>query len=845
MKDVLLLIISFIVATMSTSTSLQAQGKKEIHVIPEPRSVKWTGDQFTVTRSTVIVLGTGSGDEEQFAANQLNDQLKEYRGFRLKIAREGKLAPGTNFIFLGNPERSPLAKRLGTQRQLSLSDQMKDEGYVLDVNKQGVAVLASSPRGLYYGCMTFNQIVKPVGKALNVPGVRIEDYPLLKMRGVTDDISRGQVSTLDNFKKIVRFLSRYKMNLYMPYLEDMFTFKKHPLIGKGRGALTAEEVKELDEYGKKYHVEIVPIFESLGHCENILIKPEYVKYAEMPGATCLNPSDETTYQLLDDLLSDLCAAFSSPYFHMAADETWDVGLGASKERVQKLGVAEVHAEHYKRVYDILKKYEKRVMMYGDIILNNPTILDQIPKDVIIMDWQYWGQDHYSSVETFKKSGFSFVVSPAVWNFGRVFPNYLNSVVNIQNLARDGYNNGALGLLTSNWGDNGGENLREFLWYGYAWTAECGWSPTTADNLTFNQKFFPNFFGTTRNELEIIYAILSDISNQVQFDELWRHPFLPPVPESLPPWLWKIQSLETEMPIVLKLLEDAAPHVIRNSDHLQYLAFAAKEGMWFARKMKCAEQIRRLRQSTLPPEAKETTRGKVIEMANEVVKELKGLKEEFRRIWLLTNLEANLHLLMARYDRQIAYWEEKIEQLRNDRLWVDPIIESVWIYHPDAQPGEKKGTQVAHAFFRRMFESREKIQSALLQLVGCTHAKVYVNGAFLGEVYARPTLSLTVEDDRIRLFDMKPLLASGKNSVAVEVLNYDKNQSAGVNVYAEIAAGNVMQKVLTDSTWSVSSKEEPNWMAKDFDDSKWSKAIVRPGQTIVRPNFATGRKSWIE
>jgi len=844
MKRTILFIVFFLIMSMPISKSLYTQGKGAVQIIPEPRKIEYTGVPFTITRSTIIILATGSGEEEQFTARQLNDLIKEHKGFSLKITIEGKGAPGSNFVFFGNPERSPLAKKLSTQRQLSLSARMKEEGYVLDVNKQGVAILGLSSRGLYYGCMTLNQIIKPSGKSLVVPGVKVEDYPLLKMRGVTDDISRGQVSTLENFKKIIRFLSRYKMNVYMPYLEDMFTFKKHPLIGKGRGALSDEEVKELDEYGKKYHVEIIPIFETLGHCENILIKPEYLKYAEMPGATCLNTSDEATYQLLDELLSDLCAAFSSSYFHMAADESWDVGLGASKERVQKLGLAEVHAEHYKRVYDILKKYGKRVIMYGDIILNNPTILDKIPRDIVIMDWHYWGQDHYPSVETFKKTGFPFIVSPAVWNFGQVFPNYLNTFVNIQNIAKDGYNNGGMGLVTSNWGDNGGENLRELLWYGYAWTAECGWSPTTADNLAFNKKFFPDFFGTMRSEPEIIYTILSDVSNQIHFGELWRHPFLP-LQESQPPLLWRIQSFETRMPLVLKLIEEAAHYVTRNRDHLEYLAFVAREGLWFAKKIKRAEEIKKLTQLPPPAGEKEMVKRKVIEMAAEVVQELKGLKEEFRWLWLLTNREANLHLLMARYDRQIAYWEEKIDHVKNDHLWVDPIIESAWIYHPDAHPGEKNASQIAHAFFRKTFELTGNIKSALLQLLGDTHAKVYVNGTFLGEVYARPTLSLTVENERIKLFDMKPLLTAGKNTIAVEVMNYDMNHSAGVNIYSEITSNGMVQKVMTDSTWLVSSKEESNWTAKNLDDAKWSKAIVRPGWTIVRPNFATGRKSWIE
>jgi N-acetyl-beta-hexosaminidase len=128
--------------------------------------------------------------------------------------------------------------------------------------------------------MTLLQMMRPAGKTATVPGASVLDFPHHVMRGISDDISRGQVSTLENFKKIVRFIARYKMNTYSLYMEDMFTFRNHPLIGKGRGALTAAELKELDAYAKRYFVDILPAFQTLGHCENLLSIPEYLGYAE-------------------------------------------------------------------------------------------------------------------------------------------------------------------------------------------------------------------------------------------------------------------------------------------------------------------------------------------------------------------------------------------------------------------------------------------------------------------------------------------------------------------------------------------------------------------------------------
>ena len=178
------------------------------------------------------------------------------------------------------------------------------------------------------------------------------------------------------------------MNTYMLYLEDMLQFDAYPSIGKGRGRLTKEEVKEIVSYAKEHFIEVIPIFQTLGHYENILTQDKFLKYAEFPGAASLNVSNDSTYVFLDKMLKEVFELFPSKYFHMGADESYDVGLGASKHLVDSTDIATVHTNHYKKIYNICKKYGKKVLMYGDIILKHPEILSKIPKDIIIVDWHY-------------------------------------------------------------------------------------------------------------------------------------------------------------------------------------------------------------------------------------------------------------------------------------------------------------------------------------------------------------------------------------------------------------------------------------------------------------------------
>jgi hypothetical protein len=849
MKQIVSLLLCMLVAGLLGYAQEAGQARNTLHVIPTPQEVTRHQSKFRITSQTRIILGEGIQAEDEFAAEQLNGGLSELKGPQLKIARERTARSIlTNTVFIG-PPRGPFAQRWLKSTKTVLGPELREEGYVLRVDSNGAVIIAESPRGRFYGVMTLLQMLEREKRSTVVPGVIIRDWPLQEIRGITDDLSRGQVSTMENFKKIIRLLARYKLNVYSPYIEDIFVFRTHPRIGKGRGELTAAEMKELDAYAKRFYVEVIPIFETLGHWENILILPEYVHLAEFPGAHTINVSDEAVYKVLDEMIGELSAAFSSPYFNMAADESWDVGLGANKERVAASDLATVHAEHYKRLFAILHKYKKKPMMYGDVILHNPTILEKIPKDVLIVDWHYGASDQYSSPRTFREAGFPYVVSPAVWNFTGPFPNYVNTIANVQNLNRDGYLNGSRGLLTSNWNDYGGEALRELNYYGYAWTAECAWQPLKADVSSFDERFFPAFFGNERAGLlgRIVYSLLGNPLNQMNWHDLWRHPVLPDR-ASFGPSLWRGTSLQSTVPLIAQLLEELESAATRNRDHLPYLEFVNRLNGWFTDKLAVSSAIRQWSQDSSDVAHRDSMKAMALQSVGVLVQNLKGLKEDFSALWLRTNRKANLQYLLQRYDRQADYWNETLEGISRGNGVPDPTIQSEWLYHPDGNPGVRDTTarQVRKAFFRKTFTLSQPTTSAKLQLIGDTYAKVSVNGVEVGEVLARRSLSLVVEHQRVKMWEVGSLLRPGNNVIAVEAANFDQFGSAGINILMELQSGEATTTIKTDSTWRVSEPVAGQWKSSEFDDGEWKPAAVRQYPNVVlRPNFATGRLSWIE
>ncbi|MEX2287289.1 MAG: beta-N-acetylhexosaminidase, partial [Planctomycetaceae bacterium] len=377
-------------------------------VVPTPRDVEPQDGSFTVDASTPLVLSPQATEGERFAAERLRDSLRELFNLPLAIQSDAESAASAKSIVIGKPDAFPEVASRMKKYGLTLSEKMRKEGYVLGVGNDGVVIGALSDAGVLYGTMTLRQMIQAREAAMPLPGVKIHDWPYLGMRGIQDEISYGQVSTMENFKDIIRFLALYKMNTMFVYIEDMFQFKKYPTIGVGRGALSKEQVDELEAFAKPYNVQIIPIFEMLGNQGALLMLDEVRPFAEYPGAHSFATND-AAFEFLTNCFEELIEAFDSKYFHAGLDESWDLGYGKTEEAVKRDGRGPVHAAHYRRLNELLKGRGKTMIMYADIILTRPEILKLIPKDIILMDWQYDPAEHYPTLDTLAKYDFPLMV----------------------------------------------------------------------------------------------------------------------------------------------------------------------------------------------------------------------------------------------------------------------------------------------------------------------------------------------------------------------------------------------------------------------------------------------------
>jgi len=793
-----------------------------LSVIPVPQSIKYKSGSFGIPASINISYSTEDSRNKN-TADLIASSISEK--YNLKSAYS-TLEEST--ISLSLFESSDPALN-------SFPEEKREEGYKIQITEKHISLKAFNSKGLFYAAMSLIQMIENTPDN-NLPLVEIVDYPDLRIRGISDDISRGQVSTLDNFKRIISFISKYKMNTYLPYLEDMVVFDKYPSIGKDRGALTKNEIKELVEFATLHFIDVIPVFQTLGHYENILSFPEFVKYAEYPGAASLCVSDDKIYPFLEDMLKEIFPLFPSKYFHMGADESYDVGLGRSKDLLKKSNIATLHANHYKKVYDICKKYGKEVMMYGDIILDLPEILTQIPKDITIVDWHYRPDYYYSSTQKFKEHGFKYIVSPSVWNFPTTFPANVNAIPNIYYMIKNGLQNNAVGMINSNWGDYGAETFKELILFGYAYSAQCSWNFSKSDLYSFSTDYFDNFFGVKNFEGYRIYQTLSNSLNQMIWHEVWRHPLLP---QRTTPW-WetsvtttaKLSWLKGSVPEISANISKLKKIATKNLDHIDILEFYTSFNSYLALKLETQALFQNYQSLN------DEQHNNLIPIVERNISELNALKEKYKTLWLRYYKKDNLNMIEDKFNRLISYFAEIKEQLIADTALFpySPVMTNDWIYI------KIKGDSLSsNSEFFTEFDLEKLPSQALIQLIADSYAKLYINEKFIDEVFVRGSLSLYTEYKRIKTIDVLPYLKKGHNNIRLEVVNYRPKGAAGFNLISFMP-----DNIFSFDSYANDSLNNSRWFGRETGTKEWKNTVSKkyPNE-IIRPNFVTGRTSWIE
>ena len=652
------------------------------HLIPQPREMK-AGAYVVIPRSVTIVAASGG---DRFTATDLASTLAE-RGLRASVTAS---APAGFQISLARAD-SPLGKQVLDMTGVPFEEEQRAEGYAIVVDKGQAVVVAASAAGMFYGAQTVKQLVRTDGAEPQIYTATIRDWPAMRWRGMQDDLSRGPLPTLDFQKRQIRIFAAYKLNVYSPYYEHTFEYKSHPLMSAPGGVMTQDEVKELITYAKQFHVDVVPEQEAFGHLHHMLKFDIYGQLAESAHGHVLAPGQPGSIQVIKEWFAEIDSVFPSQFVHIGADETFELGLGQTRERVQKDSLGAVYIDFLKEIEAAIRKPGKRYLFWGDIAQGSPQLVKSLPKDMIAVAWNYWSFSNFDrSIKPFTDAGIETWVAPGVNNWNRVYPNNDVALRNIQGFVRDGQRFGSTGVLNTNWDDDG-EGIFNQVWYGVLFGAAASWQKGEASIPEFTGSFGLQFHGDPSGKIDAAQVKLSQAQallaksgpGEATTQLYWLDPFSAEGQIAAQ----KIRGVARESRILAESAmvlvaqarnalsgKEGSLTALRERDALEAMEMGARRIDFIGMKFQLADEIVRHYSAALDSVARGANpTHDLTEIASQINSRTQDLRdgyvlgrELYERSWRAENRPYWLYNVLGRFDIAAQTWIKRVDQFNQVR-----------------------------------------------------------------------------------------------------------------------------------------------------------------------------------
>ncbi|URC11746.1 family 20 glycosylhydrolase [Flavobacterium sp. B183] len=403
-------VIVFFLTLLSNAYSQKANREKGIQIIPKPKQLVLKQGNFQFSATTKFVV---SDDAQKEIVTVLINKFGSAAGFRPEISNT---IPKSNYV------------------QFKVDTALKNEAYLLEVNKENITITAKGNAGFIYGLESIRQLLpesiesKSRIKAVKweIPTLTITDEPRFQWRGLMLDLSRHFFDKNYILATIDR-LAMLKMNVLHLHLVDdqgwRIEIKKYPKLtevgawrvdqekapwnarqltnpdekGTYGGFLTQEELKEIVKYAAAKNIEIIPEIEMPAHVSSaIAAYPELACFNQRIGVPSggLWPitdiycaGKETTFEFLQNVIEEVIEIFPSKYIHIGGDEAtktnWEKCPNCQK-RMKDNGLKDAHElQSY-----FVKRMEQYINSKGKKIIGWDEILEGgLAPEATVMSWR--------------------------------------------------------------------------------------------------------------------------------------------------------------------------------------------------------------------------------------------------------------------------------------------------------------------------------------------------------------------------------------------------------------------------------------------------------------------------
>lgn len=239
-----------------------------------------------------------------------------------------------------------------------------------------------------------------------ISGASATEKENFSIRGIHVDL-RTQVMTMDALRSLAKEVAEDGLNTMLLEWEATFPFEENATICNSH-AYTKEEVRDFIAYAGSLGIEIIPIQHCFGHIEYVLNHERYAAAREgwnNFSQVCPLKTDECE-KIFRSIFSEVAAMHPSKYFHIGADETRQLGeCRECRAYLKNHSVSELYCNYISLMCKIVSELGKTPVIWGDILMKYPEAADNLPKDLIVMDWNYgWDIKFFGNIDNILKSG---------------------------------------------------------------------------------------------------------------------------------------------------------------------------------------------------------------------------------------------------------------------------------------------------------------------------------------------------------------------------------------------------------------------------------------------------------
>jgi hexosaminidase len=631
-------------------------------LLPRPQETHYGEGTLEASRLTIHFTSKPT-PEDRFAAEQLAAGLSAKTGTTIKI-REGR--GGRDSILLNRfGEGTTLP---GTN---DVTGENSRESYSLEVTTNGVEINAPSSAGLFYGVQTLLQMVEGTGTNAVLPVARIRDWPALAYRGVMIDFSEGELLKVSEVERQLDLLARFKANQYFFYSEASIELDGYEIVNP-TGRYSRDDVRQVIDYARQRHIDVVPCMELYGHMHNLFRYEHFADLGLPRYGEEFDPRNPRALATIDDLINKYMDLFPSKWIHVGFDEPWSlgkIGIVPGKDPFQGfMGVLRHLSEQS-------QARGKRLMFWADIdqgastFSRHPELLKDVPAGAVAMPWIYEERPDYTPfVEPLAKRNIPTFVVPGVWAWNELFPDYHQTFFNINGLTAIGRKYNTLGMINTTWTDSQ-QTIYRLTLPGIAFGAAAAWQAGPVETNSFFSNYcalvYPEAVAAeiapALEELSATEEIFEQVLEETTQSSFWADPLAPG-------HLKKLQTGRAELRRARLLAESAQAHVQRamrdSSDpFLGSLLVSARMfdylGMKSLYAVEWADYFRVLQgnpkkelvQLYIGNQMNSTTYGMLTDL-REMISELRG---QYRDAWLDEATPFRLQSALYRWDDEWEHW----------------------------------------------------------------------------------------------------------------------------------------------------------------------------------------------